>query len=283
MITFFQKRAIRWGFFLGAIALLWYALFFLSSRESDGAFELIAPSLVQSVEAAQTNSVLAQIQNEAGIAAYYDAATTVNLSLAKNAFRTIDLETNDYILGSVSPTGFTESEDVHVYVSSDGWFLAYYLAADPAAKSIDMVKFVDSGYTAIQTKQETVMELVATEAGIVLGTPGYYDFRNPNANEMLLVAENDGGPGNQSFTLNIPISIIVYERSYYGILFDTSSCPTDFYLDGNVVIDNLGCSIGLFSYGTLTTAELPSGVDHVFSMTTDRDTHNFGAALVYTK
>jgi hypothetical protein len=54
-------------------------------------------------------------------------------------------------------------QDVHVYVHVNGWFLAYYLAADPAAKIIDWLDYkTNSSY--ISTKLEDVLLVMASEA-----------------------------------------------------------------------------------------------------------------------
>ncbi len=57
----------------------------------------------------------------------------VSLSV-RNRFRTIEAETNDYIIGSVDLQDYPEQFDTHVYIHRDGWFMAYYLAADPAVQ-----------------------------------------------------------------------------------------------------------------------------------------------------
>ena len=49
----------------------------------------------------------------------------------------IELETADYILGSISVPNYEEHFDAHVYVRRDGWIMAYYLSAAPSSKMID--------------------------------------------------------------------------------------------------------------------------------------------------
>lgn len=50
---------------------------------------------------------------------------------------------------------YPESEDVHVYVHRDGWFLAYYLVADPAGKIVNWRLYHNTGRNNLSTKLET--------------------------------------------------------------------------------------------------------------------------------
>ena len=65
--------------------------------------------------------------DEAGISAYVKAKTSVpNLNAVKPALATIERETDTYIIGTVALSYHTEEQYPHVYVSTDGWVVAYY-------------------------------------------------------------------------------------------------------------------------------------------------------------
>ena len=64
-------------------------------------------------------------EDEAGISAYVHAKSSVNLNDAKPAFATIERETDHYIIGTVALSKHTEEQYPHVYVSTDGWVVAY--------------------------------------------------------------------------------------------------------------------------------------------------------------
>ena len=104
-------------------------------------------------------------QNEAGISAYFKSATPVNLADVRSVYRVIEVETADYIIGSVPVPDWWESYDVHLYVHRDGWFLAYYLNADPVGKIIDWKRYNGSS---LPTKLETVLTLATSSAGMVV-------------------------------------------------------------------------------------------------------------------
>lgn len=103
-------------------------------------------------------------QDEAGISAYFKSATPVNLADVRSVFRVIEVETADYIIGSVHVADYSEQFDVHVYVHKAGWFMAYYLGVDPVAKVVDMRSYRDGAR--IDTLLEKILSIVSVSAGV---------------------------------------------------------------------------------------------------------------------
>ena len=260
-----MKTIIQSRLWLGILAL---PLLFLlpiwgQTEANNGAsrYALRPPAFVGTAYAAPANDALDTILNEAGTAAYFDAGTTVSISSVRSAFTTIELETSDYILGSVTLANYNETESPHVYVHRDGWFMAYYLNTDPAAKIIDWRAYGDSGDTVLSTKLENVLINVAGMAGGVSATNiTHYDFRYPNATTMMLIAERDQGSGNDFFTVEIPVSFGVSERSL--ALYDRNdhydSYAGKLYLDGSQMLS----AVKTNSYTTLTASQLAPGTTH---------------------
>ena len=105
--------------------------------EPDNAHPLKAPSFlsVAYAEDAALEAALASIfDNEAGIAAYFKSPSAISLASVAPLYRTIETQTAQYIIGSMAVPEYPESEDVHVYVHTNGWVMAYYLKADPVGK-----------------------------------------------------------------------------------------------------------------------------------------------------
>ena len=149
-------------------------------------FNLQAPSFVSTTNA-EAGSIASVIGDEAGISAYYQAsAPIVFTSNFKAVFRTIEAETDDYIIGSVAVENYPESEDVHVYVNTNGWVLAYYLKANPVGKIFDWKSYTG---TSIDTKLEKTLIRVASFAEVTYTGATFYDFRYPNANRLMLIGE----------------------------------------------------------------------------------------------
>lgn len=210
--------------------------------------------------------------DEAGIAAYFNANQPITLANVRDVFRTIEVETQDYIIGSVAVPDYPESEDVHVYVHRTGWLMAYYLAADPVAKVFDWRAYNGSS---IGTKIEKILTIVASEAGVPFPGATFYDFRYPNANRLMLVGETweDGN----NFTVRVPGSFAFHERSW-GVY--ASYRGATWKLNGTTI--GTACS-GCTSQGVLTAAQLLPDITHVIEIAHDpyNSTASGGLALVY--
>ena len=53
------------------------------------------------VARAETGAISSFLDDEAGISAYFDASATIDLNDVRSLFRTIEVETADYIIGSI--------------------------------------------------------------------------------------------------------------------------------------------------------------------------------------
>jgi hypothetical protein len=215
---------------------------------------LKAPSFVSGAEAA-SSYIGQRLDNEAGISAYYKADILITLSQVRGQFRTIEVENQDFIIGSVAVPNYLEHFDVHVYVHKDGWILAYYLKTDPISKIIDL-----KAQTIETTKLKTVVAAVAGAAGAAFTDVTYYDFRNPNATHILMVAENQAG-GND-FTITMPTEYGYLERGW-GLI---GASGHTFSVNGANVFGSgkwIGDGMG---YGTLTASQLLPGTTHTIAV-----------------
>ena len=177
---------------------------------SEGnAIALKAPSFVQVASAqedttAQDAPAAAPMgfpQDEAGISAYFRSASPVNLADVRSVYRVIEVETADYIIGSVAVPDYAEEYDVHLYVHRDGWFLVYYQVTDPVAKTFDWKNYADGARTEIRTKFDKAAVTVASLVGVPTPSLTYYDFRYPNATQMMLIAEDQDGEDAVQFPI----------------------------------------------------------------------------------
>jgi len=199
-----------------------------AQQDSNQVISLAPPSFLVTANA-EGEAINSFLEDEAGISVYFKASSTIDLSLARRKYRTIEVATPDYIIGSVPVGNNPESEDVHVYTNRNGWMVAYYLAPEPAAKIIDWRLYYDSNKTKFTTKLENGLAAVANEAGIVYSNGTYYDFRYPNANRLMLIGEWGDG---ESFQVFLPGTLtwtdLESERSW--------SVATD-RADGFIILD----------------------------------------------
>jgi len=181
------------------------------------------------------------LKQEAGPALYMNAGQTLSLTQAKTAYRNIEMETPDYIIGSMAvPSCPSVTDDVHCYVHKDGWIVVYYLKGEPLSKVVSSVYY--SGGQLTSTKLDDGMEKVCNALGILKSGVKRYHFQWPSANNWEMVA------GTSAFNIKVPGSFNVYERSYY---FGTPPCgfADRFSLDGNCLVPGV-------DHGVLSLSQL---------------------------
>ena len=200
------------------------------------------------------------LEKEAGVSAYTNVGQ-VDLAEAKKVYRTVEREEDEYIVGSVALPDHDESQDPHVYASKDGWVVAYYLKDDPASKMMDWVIYDNA--SAVSTTLEAALKLMCDQLGKLPPDVKYYDFRYPDANNLMIIADKDG-----IFKLKIPDNITVYERSWWR-----------FYDYREIYIDEVEAVPDGGYCGKLTPIQLSQGVFHTIGRPNHENT--FGMALVY--
>lgn len=233
--------------------------------------ELEKPSFVQAaaesgVESAPSE-VRAMLSEEAGISAYKQTSGGINLNDVRGLFRTIETETSNYIIGSIQVPNYVEHFDVHVYVHVDGWILAYYLNDEITSKIIDTV-----AETIATTKLETALSTVAAAVGEPTTGMKYYDFRYPNATNILLIAENDDD--GKDFTITLPSEYAYYERSW--TTRKASGYSEKFYIDG--VLQPTDYNSSTIAYGPIYSSTLTLDEPHNIEI----GSYNYYGVLVIT-
>ena len=201
------------------------------------------------------------LDEEAGISAYTNLGTTIDLSVARTGFKTIEQETADYVVGSIALPDLPETEDAHCFVHSDGWIVTYYLAAEPASK---VIGWVYSSPGNLITKLKVGIDEMCNTLATVASDISYYHFHFPLANRLMVITESQQGLGTDSFNLKIPSEFTVYERSWshrggsgtateYGLLTFAQLSPNIFH---TVEVTNGGTYGVLRSYFKLDGQEV---------------------------
>lgn len=257
-LTHIRKPTLIVLSLLLALAVLSLAPQPAAPASGGNAIALKAPSFVK-IANAQEEPAAAPTgfpQDEAGISAYFKSATPVNLADVRSVYRVIEAETVDYIIGSVPVPGYAEGYDVHLYIHRTGWFLVYYLAAAPTAKIVDWVSYNKTAIpvgSSVPTILDKVLRLAATTGGVAFSSATYYDFRYPNATNIILVAE-DTWNGDQ-FEVNLPGSYAYYERSWSAGAQAPCNGTVYVRLDGAQIAASGWCQWWL-ALGTLTPAQV---------------------------
>ncbi len=232
-----KRKMIKFAmplFVLGLFLLIF--ILWQGNSEQDGKTGWMGISLVKPAFAQDPNASF--LEDEAGIVTYTLSDKKIDLKRAKSAFKSIEKETDKYVIGSFSISAYKNypKEDIHLFVHTDGWVAAYYLKQDPTAKMIPM-----------QNLGSTKLNMGLTEAcsmmGVTVPYVRYYHFQYPDADKFIVLAKSQSQP----FRIMIPGSFIIYERSWSG--------------SGSINIDNknisgISDSGQLGTYGLITSADL---------------------------
>ncbi|MFV9676956.1 MAG: hypothetical protein ACNYVW_04815 [Methanosarcinales archaeon] len=145
-----------------------------------------------------------------------NTSQSIDLSKAELCYRNIEYNCSDYIIGSVELPDLSEDEDVHVYVSADGWIVAYYLKEEPASKIMPWIGY--DGGEITTTKLEDAISKMCTDIEIpyqqVKSDIKYDDFSYPDANRLMIIVDRMDVPGTDTFEFKIPDDYTVYKASW---------------------------------------------------------------------
>jgi hypothetical protein len=207
------------------------------------------------------------LKEEAGISAYTNVGEAIDLEKTKTVFRTIEYETDEYIIGSVPLPDYEETEDVHVYVHTDGWVVAYYQKEEVVAKILDWNDYTtDEKITG--TKLEDGVSVVCNAAGVPIRDLKYYDFRYPNAEKLMIVADAQWTEGTDTFKIKLPGEFVFYDRSYSHYTYDSRGSTLK--IDENEISSLGGCGgKSITHYGQLSPTQLSLDTFHTVSLWLD--------------
>jgi len=175
----------------------------------------------------------------AGISAYGQVTGVVDLDDAESAFRNTEKKTATYIIGSVALPDYEETDDVHVYVDTDGWIVAYYCSAEQASKIIDWVGY-HSGEEISDTKLLDAMSIVVSAMPEVTLPEDikYFDFRNPDATEMIIAIDKEFVSGDtETFNVKVPANHTLYSSTWSHAIYNANDSCNPY---GNIKIDDTG-------------------------------------------
>lgn len=262
------------------VLILWPGRSHNGKNSSGMGISLISPAFAQ-----ERNADF--LEREAGMSAYTNVGRSIDLAKAKLAFRTIERETNDYVIGSVALSGYAETEDVHVYVHKDGWIVAYYLKAEPTSKIVDWNGY--SGGKITKTKLDIALLFVCSTAEVGMKDVKYYDFRYPDANRLMIVAEamwNDKQEALETFKIKLPSDFNFHERSFSHYSKRSSGGydhPSIMYINEKQISIITRNYQSITNYGFLSQTLLPFDTFHVIKIySLMSDNTSYGAiVLVY--
>ena len=214
---------------MALVCFLVFPFLLPGERDAEGSFGFVLtrPAFAQTSAAFPAD--------EAGISAYVNVGQSIDLAKAKSALRGIQAEGSNYVIGIVELPGLPEEEFPHMYVSSDGWILAYYSKFAPAARIFQWYGY-EGGSITTTTLQDAIAKICPT-IGVnfsqVKSTLKYYHFKYPEATKLLMSVELIvPKAGTDSFTYTVPYDVTLYEGSWSHYSFHVSGSFTSWvYID----------------------------------------------------
>ena len=281
----FRSMAIKASIVLGVLVVLSIASVRWHGSSPDGKGSS-GPGIFLAKPAFAQEDGITFLEQEAGIAAYTNVGRSIDLDKARNAFKTVEHETAEYIIGSVWISGYAETDLVHAYVHGDGWVVVYYLEEESAAKIVDWVNY--SGGEINGTKLEIGLAYVSSTAEVPVGDTQYYNFKYPDANRLMIVAEAMSAGSDiydpwDEFRIKLPSEFDFYERSFS--LNVSSGRDGSMYIDNNEISTISSSSLTRTGYGLISSTRLSLDEFHIVKLTCNylkAGQHVFGAiVLIY--
>ena len=240
-----------------------------AADQADGGMALQPPAFLKSAYAADsTQADFSFLLDEAGVTAYTKLDEPLDLASLTSNFKTIGRQTDQFISGIVIAPGyeklpeFGENAEIQVFLHQDGWIVAYLTRYQTAAALFDWVSY-DEKRLKNNTLIENVVRKLTLDAGASDANVAYYDFRNPEATNLMLVADPANDKiRNNTFTINIPRQLIVYERSWSSAFLDYRSDIRPCNLNNEPLATYTGRAVQMLLSGELTKAQLPPDTNH---------------------
>jgi hypothetical protein len=173
------------------------------------------PAFVSAAKAASDaapGAIASVLDQEAGISAYAQT-TPFTLDDIRHLFTTIEHETADYILGTITVPNNWGDYDVHVYAHKSGWLLAYYLRTQPAVTVLDWQAY--TGSPGPVTRFQAVINVITETLNRSDLSLTYYDFRYPDATNLFLAVKDTSGTVASESLEILDTNFIYYERSWF--------------------------------------------------------------------
>ena len=171
---------------------------------------------------------------QAGMAAYVNVGS-LNLENATEAYTQIYNLSTSHAVGTINIGNNYGSDNIHVYVDTNGWIVAYLTRDEELGHMIQWAG-VDYNNPTLKTTFEDAISRVCSSIGVnysvIQGNIKYYDFEYPQATNVVIFM-NTVLAGSEYTTVLIPGTYTIYSMDYsHFSTLNNPSCPSYFYLDG---------------------------------------------------
>jgi len=247
--------------------------------EGKDVISLMPPPFIGIAGAVEATGGNAFPEDEAGISAYVNIGKSINITEAVKAFTQTEELSQTHAIGIIPIDNKRGTINVHVYVDTGGYVVAYFKNTEPASKILKW-----SGMDFNNPKMEDFITNTAIKAMCgkidvyyldIKDDIKYYDFEYLDAKKMVIFLNARGSGGDEYTHIFIPGKYRLYEASY-SLISDTSN-RNYLYVDGKRIAS---------AYNGLTTGTydpedvLPLGKPHTIKLSV-ADRGGVGSILIY--
>ena len=260
-----------------------------AEQQTGEGISLQPPAFVKSAHAAAlAQTDMGFLIEEAGVTAYTKLSQQLDFTTLQSRFKTIRQQTDQFIIGIVIAPGyerlpeFAESAEVQVFLHRDGWIIAYLTRYQTTSALFDWVNYEEKRLTG--TMIENVVRLLALDSGVANFNVAYYDFRNPEATNLMLAATREPINQGNSFQVNIPRGLTVYESSWSHAKFTSTYYAGVCNLDDEELSNINPVGEWVLAKGIIAPTKLSLDTNHTLTVVAggvNPSTGYCGIAIVY--
>ena len=215
---------------------------------------LLADAIVPQAIAQATPDIRFILQTQAGLSAYATITNTISLNLVRPLFSSVEVENSDYIQGEYTLSGRTDK--VKLAIGNAGWTIAWHTRDYASQHLYDCPSFNGSQPAQIINRPERALLEVSNALGITTTTASFYDFRNPQANGIIIHWLFLPGNGTQTSSIDLPLLNTYIERGY---IFCTALSNSKLWLNSQIIDQQGSISQVVYRYGVLGADQLRAG------------------------
>lgn len=176
------------------------------------------------------------LEENAGIAAYVKIDETIDIEQLRESFKVVEQLNDQYLTGQIAVPDLRENWHPRMFVSEDGWIVAYYAKEEPTTRML--TRWIQSDNNGLTN---TTLEIAIRETLKNLG-PGmtsraqniqYYHFQIPEADRISLIRENTDG--EDTFHLTIPSGLEILDATW--LAYRESNNDSEVGFDGDEITD----------------------------------------------
>jgi hypothetical protein len=239
--------------------------FGLPAKVMSATARALAPPTAATAPAAHPGFIL---QTRAGLSAYAQITSTIPLTQAAGVYVSLDLETDDYLLGTYQLSNRPPADTVKLMIHREGWAVAYHERHTHAGRMLDWPAY-DWEHTPgiVPNMPEQAIGELAAALGITEIVTGFYDFRHSGAQWVYLHWSLELGYGTSSSTLHLPLLNTYFDR---GFGLATAGYTAQLWLNGEQLAQVVGGSqqANRATWGPLASAQLRSGYTNALEQRT---------------